>query len=294
MDDLTFRELCLTQALGLLDEKGQQELFLALEHADEKRLEFFAETVSAARHHLQDAQASGPSPHVRERVMAMAKSEALPGNPGQPAPKPVPGFLSRLRNALDSAPSWLKGPGPAIAFASLAFAAGLSVHDLFNHGRPPAVGARAAAPDTALLASQSRIVALEDSLSRQEALLAVLSSRQLQVARLKGQGEGRSGIGRVMWDPQKQRGILQVANLPPAPAGQVYHLWILVDDKKDPCLRAGSFKIRQASLSGDLFRFESEESMGQSKLLGFEVTLESKVGHPHPSGPSLLRSETLM
>lgn len=302
MDERIFRELCLAQALGTLDEKGRQLLFMALETAGEARLGFFADAIASVRNSDGEPQVAGPSPEVRKRILAMADADAPKGN--LEVSQPALGLMAWFQNA--SRP-WFSPSG--LAFAALAFGAGLWMSGLLHHwelqgsrmnqkrqwdllthlNRAPEDVRKDSDPSP-----QNRIVALEDSLSKQAALLAVLSSQHLQVAELKAQGQERRGFGRVMWDPQQQQGILHVSDLPPAPDGQVYQLWILVDDKRDPCLNAGSFKVRQASLDGETFRFGSLEAMGKTRLLGFEITLERKAGHPHPVGPSLLRTETFL
>jgi hypothetical protein len=83
----------------------------------------------------------------------------------------------------------------------------------------------------------------------------------------------------VAWDPYRNRGVVSTENLPSAPAGYNYDLWVLDPGAEAPIgaglitPEAGShvFTVRPVSMSAP----------------GFAVSLESGVGGPVPAGPIL-------
>jgi anti-sigma-K factor RskA len=80
----------------------------------------------------------------------------------------------------------------------------------------------------------------------------------------------------VAWDPYQYRGVVSVQNLPAAPAGQNYQLWVLDPNAQTP-LYAGAlatdkpFAVKQVRVSHP----------------GFAVSLEPASGSPLPANPIL-------
>lgn len=72
--------------------------------------------------------------------------------------------------------------------------------------------------------------------------------------------------------------VLAVRHLPPAPAGKVYELWVIVEGNASP---AGSMTGAVAALTRSVPRGAA-----------VAVSLEPAGGSPRPSGPLLLRAET--
>jgi anti-sigma-K factor RskA len=66
---------------------------------------------------------------------------------------------------------------------------------------------------------------LEVRLAEQEELLATLLAPDVGVANLAATGKPPSA--RLFWNPQRQRVVMAVFDLPPAPAGRTYQLWAI-------------------------------------------------------------------
>ena len=305
LNEKTFRELCLLHALGKLDPGDEARLIDSLADADEARLEFFAETAGQA----QLETASGPvlpGPEVKRKLAGLVGFSApdesnAPRASQTPAPR-----ASHVPHApfRPGAGSPRTGFRRALAFAALVIGAGLFAFSALQWRR-------AEKSQAALLGYQALFEALQDSLEVKEALLAVLASPQVKLASLKTGGPAAATLpadvsGRVYWDGAGLKGVLHVSALPPAPEGKAYYLWILVDDKADPCVNAGTFAVRRLRPEGDFFRFEGAEGLSRLKVLGFEITAENLRDHPHedghehehdhlhPTGKTLLKSEILM
>ncbi|GEM_PF-2740475 len=323
LDEKTFRELCLLHALGQLGPKEEAILIESLAGADEDRLVFFAETAGQYLAEDADAGRALPDPELKRRLASLIEPKADPqaaAGSGASASsasfeKPVsapenpdrsnrmgPGRrpdIDPLRPGLGM-PSGRARSHRRLAFASWIIGAGLLAFSALQWQR-------AERSQAELRRYHARVEALEDSLGVKEALLSVLASPQVHLASLKS-GVDRSVSGRVYWDGMGRKGILHVSDLPPAPAGQAYYLWILVDDKVDPCVNAGSFSVRKLRPEGDFYRFEGAEDLSHLKVVGFEITAEAMDAHGHveghdhdhehdhlhPTGKTMLKSETFL
>jgi Anti-sigma-K factor rskA len=80
----------------------------------------------------------------------------------------------------------------------------------------------------------------------------------------------------VAWDPNQNQGAVSLENLPPAPAGHDYQLWVL-----DP----GAPAPVDAGVVTNSRRF-TVKSVSTANL-GFAVSLEPTGGRPEPTGPIL-------
>jgi hypothetical protein len=76
---------------------------------------------------------------------------------------------------------------------------------------------------------RTEMAAQNFNLEQKEELLSVLRLKDAIMIELKGQNIDPAGYGRIIWSPTAQKTILQVADLPPAPNGQVYQLWWVQD-----------------------------------------------------------------
>jgi len=80
----------------------------------------------------------------------------------------------------------------------------------------------------------------------------------------------------VAWDPYQERGVVAMEDLPAAPAGYDYELWVL-DPAAEAPLGAGllagprSFTVKPVSTPSP----------------GFAISLEPGGGSPEPTGPIL-------
>ena len=73
------------------------------------------------------------------------------------------------------------------------------------------------------------LAAAQDSLARQEQLIAVVLSPDAQTVALASKGQPPSV--RLFWNPQQRRIVISARNLPPASAGRTYQLWAIAQGK---------------------------------------------------------------
>jgi len=139
---------------------------------------------------------------------------------------------------------------------------------------------------TAVIEEQTTIITeLQTELEKRNELLAILESREVNFVIMAGLDVNPEGYGKVIWDTENQRALLQLANLPAPPEDRDYQLW-LIKDEQSP-ISAGVFNFERTST--DLF-FKVEELQEQpSDIMNmFAVTLEPKGGMPQPTGDMYL------
>src|SRR5262245_37879604 len=73
----------------------------------------------------------------------------------------------------------------------------------------------------------SRIAQLEVQLQQQQNQFATLTSPQVRVVDMAGQGANVGAGARIFWDQQQRRWLLYVRDLPPVAANQTYQLWFV-------------------------------------------------------------------
>ena len=83
----------------------------------------------------------------------------------------------------------------------------------------------------------------------------------------------------IAWDPYRHSGVLSMQNLPPAPAGHDYQLWVLDPEAESP-ISAG---LLTPSDAAHQFGVHPLTTQGP----GFAISLEPTEGRPEPTGPIL-------
>ncbi len=125
----------------------------------------------------------------------------------------------------------------------------------------------------------TRLVALEDELTKKQEQLRVLSAKEIHISMMRGSEVNPVGYGKIIWDPDRRSAILQVSNLPAVPEGKDYQLWIIKDQKK---ISAGVFAVRDTA--ANFFKIDSLAVTNPREIGAFAVTLEPKGGMPQPTG----------
>lgn len=128
------------------------------------------------------------------------------------------------------------------------------------------------------LAELREQVAHENARARElEAINSVLDSPQRSVIAMAGLEAAPNASGNIYWDHQKNR-LAVTANLPPAPAGKVYQLWMVTPNAKisagliEPDSRGHGFVVVDVPL-------------GTSQIQAAAITLEPEGGSPQPTMP---------
>jgi anti-sigma-K factor RskA len=132
------------------------------------------------------------------------------------------------------------------------------------------------------------ITELQSELEQKEELLAILESREVNLILMAGLDVNPDGYGKIIWDPENDRALLQVANLPRPPEDKDYQLWLIKDDQSP--ISAGVFSFAQPST--DLFFKIDQLNQDPSELSNtFAVTMEPKGGVPQPTGDMYLAGQ---
>jgi anti-sigma-K factor RskA len=196
-----------------------------------------------------DTASAAPSPSVRERLMEQARSVA----PARPAPQ-LP-FLTR---------HWLQLVTSTVAIGAIAvtFAANRANNELRRL--------------TQVL--NSRVAQLEVEIARNQTYMATLTSPEVRVVNLAGQGLNVQASGRIFWDQSKKKWLFYVRDLPQLSADKSYQLWFV--------------PVSGNPVSATVFNTESDGSAeqqidvpeGVAALKAAAVTTEPAGGLPQPSG----------
>ena len=189
-----------------------------------------------------------PSPSVKDRLMASVT--ALPASVPVPRPRRWAAWLAAME---------------AVAASVLLFIA-------FSNN---------AALRRSAEALRTQVQQLEARLAEQQVLLASLTSNDVQITNLAGQGATPGAKARLFWDQQRGHWSVFVNNLPPAPANRSYQLWFV--PKAGNPVSAGVFNT-EANGSAVV---EADVPAGLD-LMAAAVTTEPLGGLPQPTGPFAL------
>jgi len=108
--------------------------------------------------------------------------------------------------------------------------------------------------------------------------LATYTSSTTRVVPLKSKVENAEFLGNVYWDQETQSIFFDITQLPHAPKGHNYQLWVLIDGKP---YDAGLIDCHQTDLQ---LTKKLEKYIVQNKnVAGFAVTLEKEGGSPVPT-----------
>jgi anti-sigma-K factor RskA len=181
-------------ALGAMPEDERNEYVRHLQEDDcAVCLQEVREMESTASLLTFSVPLSDPSPAVKERLMSQARSKAVPRTETPPRRW-----------------AWLAG-------LSAAAAAILLVVALQNNAE-----LRQLADSL-----RTRVAQLESELSEQRLLVATLTSSDVRVVNLAGQGATPGARARIFWDEPQRRWLIYVRDLPPVPSDRTYQLWFV-------------------------------------------------------------------
>jgi len=172
--------------------------------------------------------------------------------------------------------SWLRSSAAAWAVAGLTALAAAAIIMTLN--------SRAADDARAVAASRAvdslRIAQLEDTLSMRDSTLRDLTGKQVSVLQLTA-GTPRAPWAWMFWNHATNRWTFFAHNLPQAPAGKTYQLWLVTPRAK---ISAGTF-TPEANGSAAV---QATYALARDSLRAVAVTEEPAGGVPQPTGPFVL------
>jgi anti-sigma-K factor RskA len=200
-----------------------------------------------------DTLSVAPSPAVRERLLQQARAVAPPRTAGSAMP-----FLRRR---------WLELVTTSAAIGAIVVA----------------MAATQANNEMKRLtdALVSRIAQLEVEVARNQTYVATLTSPDVKVVNLAGQGTNAQANGRIFWDPKDKKWLFYARSLPPVSADRSYELWFV--PKTGNPVRAAVFNTEAAGTA----QLEIPVPEGLD-LRAAAVTTEPAGGTDLPTGPYAL------
>jgi hypothetical protein len=127
-------------------------------------------------------------------------------------------------------------------------------------------------------ADLERVTVENQQLSR---ILQVVDSPRLQMIALGGLKPSPQSRGRVLWSPEKREAIFYAYDLPAAPAGKDYQLWVIEGGTPRS---EGVFPVDSSGRASHVL----PEVPAPSGVGAFAVTLEPAGGVPQPTGEMFL------
>jgi anti-sigma-K factor RskA len=136
--------------------------------------------------------------------------------------------------------------------------------------------------------SRAQMATLADARQQAEKKLAEIQGRdeltKVQVATLTSKlPDAPNATAAVVWDAERQRGVLNTANMPPNATNRDYQLWVVDPDYGQP-VDAGVFSVEKAG--GTKYFFTPKSRI--TSATAFAISLERKGGVPKAEGPIVL------
>lgn len=261
-----FRERCAAYVLNALDAGEERAFEATLADADEEQRRIYGE-MRAAAHQLASAiEPDDPPEKVLGQLIGQVKEG---GDQSRTAPA-----VTQQKSAPENGKKESGYSRYSLALAASAVLTLLTLTLVFYIFTQHA----------AINEREARIAALQNELQQKEDMLSILEARTLNLVALSGLDVNPAGYGKVIWDPEKQQALLQVANLPSVPEGKDYQLWLINNNQPVP---AGVFDVDNPA-GASFFKIEKLTGGDDSSVSAFAVTLEPDGGSQQPTGAMYL------
>jgi anti-sigma-K factor RskA len=274
-----FESLCAGYVLGALSEQEKLTFEKMLEEASPKQIEIYRQMVQIKDDLSLAVDPMEPSDGLFDDILDEISLGKPSGNSA---------FSQNIEHQEESSKSVRIIPLWTFKAAAAVLLAGLLGLSLYTQQQSTLMDQK----ETQISNLQSELeqrnvllTQLETELERKEELLAILESREINLILMAGQETNPNGYGKIIWDPENERALLQVANLPEPAEDKDYQLW-LIKDQQSP-VSAGVFSFEQSST--DLF-YKIDRLIERPSDVSntFAVTLEPKGGAPQPTGSMYL------
>jgi anti-sigma-K factor RskA len=275
-----FESLCAGYVLGALSEEEKQTFEKMLDEATPEQMQIYRQMVQIKDDLALGADPMEPSEGLFDEILDEIST-------GKPSDSPVGSIESHEQSSgSDSSgrilPLWTFKAAAAILLAGML---GLLLYTQQQTTLVDQQETQISVLQSELEQRNELLTQLETELERKEELLAILESREVNLILMAGQETNPDGYGKIIWDPENERALLQVANLPEPAPDKDYQLW-LIKDQQSP-VSAGIFSFEQSST--DLFyRIDQLNEPPSDVSNTFAVTLEPKGGAPQPTGSMYL------
>jgi anti-sigma-K factor RskA len=134
---------------------------------------------------------------------------------------------------------------------------------------------------------EKKLTDLQAQAQQQQDILGILQARRVEMLPLASAVAGSGASGKIFWEPEKRRAVLQVVNLPAQPAEKQYQLWLMKDKKY---FRVDEFDVNTEK--SNVFKVMTLPVGEKKEIDEFAITLEPRGGSTQPSGAIQLRGVT--
>ncbi len=263
-----FEELCSGYVLNALEPEERQEFEAMLENASDNERQLYQEMQSVANQMAFSVESNQAPGVVRKRILEQVQSEEDENEITSAGGTVSTGDAS---NNFDRGTFAI-----AASFALLLVTLSLVFYS-FN------LSTEISNQEEVIEEQQARISELQDDIQQKEELLSILESREVDLVMMSGMEVNPNGYGKVIWDSESNRALLQVSNLPAVPSDKDYQLWIIKNNKP---VSAGVFAVNDPQ-KDSFFKIE-EMAAGERAADAFAITMEPKGGMPQPTGDMYL------
>lgn len=277
-----FESLCAGYVLGALSEDEKRTFEQMLDEASPDQIEIYRQMVRIKDDLSLAADPMEPSDDLFDRILDDISGSQISGISGKTGSAPSQPAESESSPSANILPMWVFKVAAAVLLAGVL---GLALYSQQQLSIVDQQETQISVLQSELEQRNQLLTQLETELERKEELLAILESREVNLILMAGQETNPDGYGKIIWDPENERALLQVANLPEPADDQDYQLW-LIKDQQSP-ISAGVFSFEQTST--DLFYSIDSLNARPSEISNtFAVTLEPKGGVPQPTGEMYL------
>ena len=263
-------EEAIAYSLGLMEERERLTFLQEIETDPGLRalIDELQQTAAAMIH-------SAPQHHAPLEVRNAVLSQIH----NIPQPRPTMPMLDT--------PTKLKSFG-AIGWAAAAALAIISAYGWNTANRTHEALTQAEAKLKALEIKAEAAVAMEQSLKQELAKLTKTHEvAKMQIATLQSTvSEYQQGVAVVVWNSEKQEGILKLEKMPPVALDKDYQLWVVDPSKKTP-VNAGIVKVDANGFA----KVEFKPTIEVQQADKFALSVETKGGVPENKGPIILLSQ---
>lgn len=267
-----FEELCAGYVLHALEPEEREQFEEMLHNASDEQMELFHSMYSAANQLAFTVEQTEAPALVKQRLMDQVRSELDEDSVSN---------VTDISSEAEDGGSFNRGTlAIAASFALLLVTLSLVFYS-FN------LSSELNNKETIIEQQQAQITELQNDVQRKEELLSILESREVDLVMMAGLDVNPNGYGKVIWDSESNRALLQVSNLPAVPSDKDYQLWIIKNNKP---VSAGVFAVNDPE-KDSFFKIEQITADEQSAD-AFAITMEPKGGVPQPTGDMYLLGNT--
>ena len=133
---------------------------------------------------------------------------------------------------------------------------------------------------------------LRQELSKSQAINTLLQESETRLFTFVGVNATNAASGSIMMNPDREKAVMVVRNLPAPPPGYVYLLWTVIDSRKLPCGEVKPYSW--GDFTSQLpFTSQMYAEFYHPQFRGLIVTLEKDPNSSRPTGPIVMKSSQI-